>query len=153
MSASLYLSILCSPFFFLLVFSSRSLISVRVGHDVDSLCLFIVLFLHLQRTLFSGKLYQYKLPPEWTWYREDHDDKLYREKKTKETFQAGLQYLPFFLAESEHDPELVEYLRNNRLDPIRAQELPRLAWSEDKPKLEQATEAYLVVRVVYSFIR
>ncbi|KAF8184234.1 hypothetical protein BJ912DRAFT_975450 [Pholiota molesta] len=90
-----------------------------------------------------GKLYQYKLPPEWTWYREGHDDKMFREKKAKETFQAGLQYFPFFLEHSEPNEELVAYLQSNKLDPIRAQELPRLAWAEDKTKVEQTIESYL----------
>ncbi|KAF9476403.1 hypothetical protein BDN70DRAFT_882509 [Pholiota conissans] len=90
-----------------------------------------------------GKIYQYKLPSEWTWYREGHEDKMFREKKAKETFQAGLQYFPFYLEHSEPNDELVAYLRSNKLDPVRAQELPRLAWAEDKTKVEQTIESYL----------
>ena len=92
-----------------------------------------------------GKLYEYRLPREWTWYREGHEDKIFREKKAKETFQAGLQYLPFFLCEAMADEDLIAYLRTNKLDPIRAKELPRLAWAEDKTKLEKAVEDYLAV--------
>jgi hypothetical protein len=43
--------------------------------------------------------------------------------------------------------ELVAYLEKNSLDPIRAQELPRLAWAEDKTKVEQEVATYLKVRV------
>lgn len=93
----------------------------------------------------SGKLYQYRLPKEWTWYRQEHDDKIFREKRTKETFQAGLQYLTFYLNQSEPQGELISYLEKNQLDPIRAQELPRLAWAEDKTKLEEAVVEYLKV--------
>jgi hypothetical protein len=70
---------------------------------------------------------------------------MFREKKAKETFQAGLQYLPFFLAEAMADEDLIAYLRTNNLDMIRAKELPRLAWAEDKTRLEKAVEDYLVV--------
>ena len=94
---------------------------------------------------FSGKLYEYRLPREWTWYREGHEDKMFREKKAKGTFQAGLQYLPFFLAEAMADEDLITYLRTNNLDMIRAKELPRLAWAEDKTRLEKAVEDYLAV--------
>jgi len=72
-----------------------------------------------------------------------------KEKKAKETFQAGLQYLPFFLGEAMADEDLITYLRTNKLDAIRAKELPRLAWAEDKTKLEKAVEDYLAV--CYSF--
>jgi len=58
-----------------------------------------------------GKLYEYRLPREWIWYREGHEDKMFREKKAKETFQAGLQYLPFFLGEAMADEDLIAYLR------------------------------------------
>jgi len=44
--------------------------------------------------------------------------------------------------------ELAVYLEKNRLDSVRAQELPRLAWAEDKPKVEQEVAAYLKVRLV-----
>jgi len=50
---------------------------------------------------------------------------MFREKKAEETFQAGLQYLPFFLAEAMADEDLIAYLRMNKLDIIRAKELPR----------------------------
>ena len=70
---------------------------------------------------------------------------MFREKKAKETFQAGLQYLPFFLGEAMADEDLIAYLRANKLDAIRAKELPRLAWAEDKTKLEKAVEDYLAV--------
>ena len=43
------------------------------------------------------------------------------------------------------DGELAAYLEKNKLDPIRAQELPRLAWAEDKPKAEHGVAAYLKV--------
>ncbi|KDR77817.1 hypothetical protein GALMADRAFT_245920 [Galerina marginata CBS 339.88] len=103
--------------------------------------------LNIAKYLFEpkkpGKLYQYQLPPEWTWYRQEHDDKIFRERKTKETFQAGLQYLPFLLGESEFNTDLIDYLENHKLDPVRAQELPRLAWAEDKTKVEQAVVDYL----------
>jgi len=103
--------------------------------------------LRIARYLFEpkkpGKLYQYRLPSEWTWFREGHDDNIFREKKTKETFQAGLQYLPFFLQESERNDELLEYLETHKLDPVRAQELPRIAWAEDKTKVEQEVASYL----------
>jgi hypothetical protein len=91
------------------------------------------------------KLYEYRLPREWTWYRKGHEDKIFWEKKAKETFQAGLQYLPFFLGEAMADEDLIAYLRANQLDIIRAKELPRLAWAEDKTKLEKAVEDYLAV--------
>jgi hypothetical protein len=55
-------------------------------------------------------------------------------KKAKETFQAGLQYLPFFLAEATADEDLIAYLRMNKLDIIRAKELPRLAWAQDETR-------------------
>jgi hypothetical protein len=77
---------------------------------------------------------------------------MFREKKAKETFQAGLQYFPFFLEHSEPNDELVAYLQSNKLDPIRAQELPRLAWAEDKTKVEQTIESYLQVRSCISSI-
>jgi len=102
---------------------------------------------------FSGKLYEYRLPPEWIWYREGHEDKMFREKKAKETFQAGLQYLPFFLAEAMADEDLIAYLRTNNLDMIRAKELPRLAWAEDKTRLEKAVEDYLAVCTCLLFSR
>jgi hypothetical protein len=70
---------------------------------------------------------------------------MFREKKAKETFQAGLQYLPFFLAEAMADEDLIAYLRTNTLDIVRAKELPRLAWAEDKTRLEKAVEDYLAV--------
>jgi len=70
---------------------------------------------------------------------------MFREKKAKGTFQAGLQYLPFFLAEAMADEDLITYLRTNNLDMIRAKELPRLAWAEDKVRLEKAVEDYLAV--------
>lgn len=94
----------------------------------------------------SGKLYQYKLPPEWTWYREGHEDKIFREKKTKETFQAGLQFLPFLLRHSVSDSSLIQYLEDKHLDPVRTQELPRVAFAEDKPNVEAEVAAYLQVR-------
>ncbi|KAF9522300.1 hypothetical protein CPB83DRAFT_118206 [Crepidotus variabilis] len=90
-----------------------------------------------------GKLYLYNLPQEWTWYREGHEDKIFREKKTKETFQAGIQYLPYLLQQSGPNEDLVSYLEQSKLDPIRAQELPRVAWAEDKTKLEAEVAAYL----------
>jgi RecA/RadA recombinase len=90
-----------------------------------------------------GKIYEYKLPSEWQWYRQEHDDKIFRERKAKETFQAGLQYLPFFLTEAAPLPELVAYLETNQLDPIRAKELPREAWAVDKAKVEEEVTAYL----------
>ncbi|KAJ3509113.1 hypothetical protein NLJ89_g5385 [Agrocybe chaxingu] len=103
--------------------------------------------LKMARYLFEpkkpGKVWEYKLPSEWTWYRRDHDDKIYREKRAKETFQAGLQYLSFYLEKATFNPALVEYLEKNKLDPIRAQELPRLAWAEDKKKVEEGVVAYL----------
>jgi hypothetical protein len=94
--------------------------------------------------LSSGKLYEYRLPREWTWYREGHEDKIFREKKAKETFQAGLQYLPFFLAKEMADKDLIAYLGTKKLDIIRAKELPtrRLAWAEDKTRLEKAVKDY-----------
>lgn len=92
-----------------------------------------------------GKLYEYKLPSEWQWYRQEHDDKIFRERKAKETFQAGLQYLPFFLTEAAPLPELVAYLETNQLDPIRAKELPREAWAVDKAKVEVEVATYLRV--------
>ena len=95
-----------------------------------------------------GKLYEYKLPSEWQWYRQEHDDKIFRERKAKQTFQAGLQYLPFFLAEAAPLPELAAYLKTNQLDPIRAKELPREAWAVDKAKVEEEVAAYLEVRSV-----
>jgi len=98
-------------------------------------------------TILSGKLFEYKLPSEWIWYREGLEDKIFREKRTKETFQAGLQYLPFYLENAMPNEELAVYLEKNRLDPVRAQELPRLAWAEDKPKVEQDVAAYLKVRL------
>ena len=70
---------------------------------------------------------------------------MFQEKKVKEMFQAGLQYLPFFLGEAMADEELIAYLRTNKLDAIRMKELPRLAWAEDKTKLEKAVEYYLAV--------
>lgn len=94
-------------------------------------------------------MFEYKLPTEWTWYREGHDDKIFREKKTKETFQAGLQYLPFYLQQALPDDNLMSYLEKNKLDPIRAQELPRLAWAEDKTKVEEEVLAYLNVRFFF----
>jgi len=70
---------------------------------------------------------------------------MFWEKKAKETFQAGLQYLPFFLVEAMADEDLIAYLRTNKLDIIRAKVLPRLAWAEDKTRVEKAVENYLVV--------
>ncbi|KAF8964897.1 hypothetical protein BDZ97DRAFT_822699 [Flammula alnicola] len=96
-----------------------------------------------------GKIYQYKLPSEWTWYRQEHDDKIFRERKAKEAFQAGLQYLPFFLEEAGPNDELISYLKTNKLDPIRAQELPRIAWAEDKTKVERTVEAYIKASFLY----
>jgi hypothetical protein len=90
-----------------------------------------------------GKLYEYKLPSEWQWYRQEHDDKIFRERKAKETFRAGLQYLPFFLTEAAPLPALVAYLEANQLDPVRAKELPREAWAVDKVKVEEEVAAYL----------
>jgi len=119
----------------------------RAGRYVITHAHYTRVALRMAKYLFEpkkpGKLYQYKLPPEWTWYRQEHDDKIFRERKTKETFQAGLQYLPFFLGESEPNDDLINYLKKHQLDPIRAQELPRLAWAEDKTKLEQAIVDYL----------
>jgi hypothetical protein len=63
----------------------------------------------------------------------------------KETFQAGLQYLPHFLAESMADEDLIIYLRMNTLDIIHAKEFPRLLWADEKTKLEKAVEEYLAV--------
>ena len=54
-----------------------------------------------------------------------------------------MQYLPFFLQESEPDHDPIEYLEKNQLDPVRAKELPRIAWAEDKTKVEQEVEVYL----------
>jgi len=51
--------------------------------------------------------------------------------------------LSFFLQESEPDRDLVEYLEKNQLDPVRVKELPRIAWAEDKTKVEQEVEVYL----------
>ena len=96
-------------------------------------------------SLISGKIFEYKLPSEWIWYREGLEDKIFREKRTKETFQAGLQYLPFYLQRAMPDEELVAYLEKNTVDPIRAKELPRLAWAEDKTKVEQEAAAFLKV--------
>ncbi|KJA15372.1 hypothetical protein HYPSUDRAFT_207922 [Hypholoma sublateritium FD-334 SS-4] len=96
-----------------------------------------------------GKLYAYPLPSEWTWFRAEHDDKIYREKRAKETFQAGLQYLPFLLDHAAPNAALVAYLgevgrrKTGVLDAIRTKELPRLAWAEDKARAEEAVEAYL----------
>jgi len=90
-----------------------------------------------------GKIYEYKLPSEWQWYRQEHDDKIFRERKAKETFQAGLQYLPYFLTEAAPLPELIAYLETNQLDPVRAKELPREAWAVDKAKVEEEVAAYL----------
>jgi hypothetical protein len=119
----------------------------RAGRYVITPAHYTRVALHMAKYLFEpkkpGKLYQYKLPPEWTWYRQEHDDKIFRERKTKETFQAALQYLPFFLGESEPNDDLVDYLKKNQLDPIRAQELPRVAWAEDKTKVEHAVGDYL----------
>jgi hypothetical protein len=98
--------------------------------------------------LVSGKLFEYKLPPEWTWYREGHDEKIFREKKTKETFQAGLQYLPFYLQRALPNDDFINYLEKNKLDSIRAQELPRIAWAEDKTKVEDEVLAYLKVHIL-----
>jgi len=98
--------------------------------------------------LVSGKLFEYKLPPEWTWYREGHDEKIFREKKTKETFQAGLQYLPFYLQRAVPNDDFIDYLEKNKLDSIRAQELPRIAWAEDKTKVEDEVLAYLKVHIL-----
>ena len=97
----------------------------------------------------SGKLFEYKLPPEWVWYREGLEDKIFREKKTKETFQAGLQYLLFYLQQAAPNNELISYLEKNKLDPIRAKELPRIAWADDKTKVEDEVTAYLKVRIIH----
>jgi len=70
---------------------------------------------------------------------------MFRQKKAKETFQAGLQYPPFFLVGAMADEDLITYLRTNKLDIIRAKELPRLVWADDKTKLEKAVEDYLAV--------
>ena len=43
------------------------------------------------------------------------------------------------------DEDLIAYLRTNTLDIIHAKELPRLAWADDKTKLEKAVEEYLAV--------
>lgn len=49
-----------------------------------------------------------------------------------------LQYLPFLLSRAAPDAALISYLtdintcKTGMLDPIRAIELPRLAWAEDK---------------------
>ncbi|KAH9480031.1 hypothetical protein JR316_0006628 [Psilocybe cubensis] len=119
----------------------------RAGRQVITRAHYTRVALRLAKYLFEpktpGKLYAYALPPEWTWYRQGHDDKIFREKKTKDTFQAGLQYLPFYLEQAEADVELIDYLKKNKLDPIRAQELPMLAWAEDKTKLEQTVADYL----------
>ncbi|KAF8878896.1 hypothetical protein CPB84DRAFT_1793757 [Gymnopilus junonius] len=119
----------------------------RAGRYVMAPAHYTRVALRIAKYLFEpkkpGKLYQYKLPKEWTWYRQEHDDKIFREKKTKETFQAGLQYLTFYLNQSEPQEELIAYLEKNHLDPIRAQELPRLAWAEDKTKLEEAVVDYV----------
>jgi len=93
----------------------------------------------------SGKLYPYKLPAEWTWFREDYDDKLFREKKTKETFQAGIQYLPYMLSKAAMDDELLEYVKTHKLDKVRSEELPKEAWAVDKVEVEKAVEAYIEV--------
>ena len=93
-----------------------------------------------------GKLYAYPLPTEWTWFRAEHDDKIYREKRAKDTFQAGLQYLPFLLDRAAPDTSLISYLseiakrKTGVLDAVRAKELPRLAWAEDKARAEEAVE-------------
>ncbi|PPQ85088.1 hypothetical protein CVT24_011918 [Panaeolus cyanescens] len=92
-----------------------------------------------------GKLYQYPLPSEWVWYRRDHEDKIYRERKTKETFQVGLQYLAFFLSQAGENAELREYLEKRGLDEVRARELPREAWAVDKKAVEDEVERYLKV--------
>ena len=71
---------------------------------------------------------------------------MFREKIAKETFQAGIQYLSFYLGEAMADEDLIAYLRTNHLDIVRAKELPRLAWADDKTRLEKAVEDYLAVR-------
>jgi len=75
--------------------------------------------------------------------RGNRNGRNFREKKTKENFQAGLQCLSFFLQESEPNRDLVEYLEKNQLDPVQAKELPRISWAEDKTKVEQEVEVYL----------
>ena len=40
---------------------------------------------------------------------------MFQEKKAKETFQAELQYLPFFLAEAMANKDLIAYLRMNNV--------------------------------------
>ena len=47
---------------------------------------------------------------------------MFQEKKAKETFQAGFQYLPFFLAETMANKDLIAYLLMDKLDIIRAKE-------------------------------
>jgi hypothetical protein len=83
--------------------------------------------------------------------REGHEDKMFREKMAKETFQTGIQYLSFYLWEAMADEDLIAYLRTNHLDIIRA-ELPRLAWADDKTRLEKAVEDYLAVRGAFFFL-
>jgi hypothetical protein len=55
---------------------------------------------------------------------------MFREKNAKEIFQAGRQYLPFFLMEAMADEDLITYLRTNKLDIIRTKESSRLAWAD-----------------------
>ena len=54
--------------------------------------------------------------------------------------------IQFYLDQSERNDELIAYLGKNQLDPIRAQELPWLAWAEDKMKLESSVRDYLKVK-------
>lgn len=68
----------------------------------------------------------------------------------KETFQAGIQYLSFYLGEAMADEGLISYLRTNHLDIIRAKEL-RLAWEDGKTRLEKVVEDYLAVHGAFFF--
>jgi hypothetical protein len=62
---------------------------------------------------------------------------MFSENKAKEPFQAGLQYL---VGEAMADEDLIAYLRTNQLYILLVKELSRLAWVEDKTKLEKAVE-------------
>lgn len=43
----------------------------------------------------KGLTLSVQTPTKWTGYQKDYDDNIFREKKTKEIFQAYLQYPPF----------------------------------------------------------
>jgi len=70
---------------------------------------------------------------------------MFQEKGAKKMFRVGLQCLSFCLGQAMADEDLIAYLRPNKLDAKRAKELPRLAWAEDKMKLEKVNLRYLIV--------